>query len=92
MSIAHTRAMIYAILDGSLKSAEFEREPFFGLDIPLRMHDVPSDVLNPRNAWKDRAAYDAQARKLAGLFADNFKQFEALASPGVRAAAIKPPA
>jgi phosphoenolpyruvate carboxykinase (ATP) len=90
MSIAHTRAMVNAALDGSLKSAAFEPEPFFGLSIPTSLPEVPSDVLNPRNAWADKAAYDAQAKKLAGLFFENFKKFEAQASDGVKAIAIKP--
>jgi phosphoenolpyruvate carboxykinase (ATP) len=90
MSIAHTRAMVNAALDGSLNGATFEPEPFFGLSIPTALHDVPADVLNPRNAWSDKAAYDAQARKLAGLFFENFKKFEAQASDGVRAVAISP--
>ena len=90
MSIAHTRAMVNAALDGSLGGATFEREPFFGLEIPTALGDVPADVLNPRNAWADKAAYDAQAKKLAGLFFENFKKFEAHASDGVRAIAIRP--
>jgi phosphoenolpyruvate carboxykinase (ATP) len=90
MSIAHTRAMVNAALDGSLNGATFEPEPFFGLSIPTALHDVPAEVLNPRNAWSDKAAYDAQARKLAGLFFENFKKFEAHASDGVRAVAISP--
>lgn len=88
MSIAHTRAMVNAALDGSLRTAEFEGEPFFGLAIPKAVPSVPSDVLQPRNAWADKAAYDAQAERLVGLFRDNFKKFEAQASAGVRAAAI----
>jgi len=90
VAIAHTRAMINAALDGTLTGAEYETEPFFGLVIPRRVAGVPDDILNPRNAWSDRAAYDAQAKKLAGLFAANFERFAAQASPGVRAVAIKP--
>ena len=90
MAIAHTRAMVNAALDGTLANATFEKEPFFGLALPTSLGDVPSDVLNPRNAWADTAAYDAQAKKLAGLFQENFKKFEAQASDGVRAVAIKP--
>jgi phosphoenolpyruvate carboxykinase (ATP) len=90
MAIAHTRAMVNAALDGSLQDATFATEPFFGLSIPSAVPNVPSDVLNPRNAWADKAAYDAQAKKLAGLFFENFKKFEAQASDGVRAIAIKP--
>jgi phosphoenolpyruvate carboxykinase (ATP) len=90
MAIAHTRTMVNAALDGSLKGATFETEPFFGLSIPTALEGVPSDVLNPRNAWADKAAYDAQAKRLAGLFFNNFKKFEAQASDGVRAIAIAP--
>ncbi len=89
MSIAHTRAMVNAALDGSLRDTRFESEPFFGLSIPTEVSGVPTEVLNPRNAWTDGAAYDLQARKLAGLFAENFKQFEAKVGPDVLAVAIK---
>jgi phosphoenolpyruvate carboxykinase (ATP) len=90
MSIAHTRAMVNAALDGTLSGATFRDEPFFGLSIPTALDGVPADVLDPRNAWADPSAYDAQAKKLAGLFFENFKKFEAQASDGVRAIAIKP--
>ncbi|MBC5801122.1 MAG: phosphoenolpyruvate carboxykinase (ATP) [Candidatus Eremiobacteraeota bacterium] len=90
MAIAHTRAMVNAALDGALAKASFEPEPFFGLAIPREVPNVPSDVLNPRNAWTDEAAYDAQAKRLAGLFYENFKRFEAQASDAVKRIAIKP--
>jgi len=90
MAIGHTRAMVNAALDGSLKNATFAPEPFFGLSIPSAVPGVPVEVLNPRNAWSDKAAYDAQAKKLAGLFFENFKKFEAHASDGVKAIEIKP--
>jgi phosphoenolpyruvate carboxykinase (ATP) len=89
MSIAHTRAMVNAAIEGRIPS-DFDAEPFFGLRIPKSVPGVPSEVLNPRNAWSDKNAYDAQARKLAQLFFDNFKRFEAHASPGINAVAIKP--
>ena len=90
MKIAYTRAMVNAAIEGRLSGVAFEREPFFGLAIPSEVPDVPTDVLNPRNAWSDKAAYDAQAKHLAGLFAENFKRFEAHASPDVLAVAIRP--
>ena len=90
MSIAHTRAMVNAAIEGRLRDATFAPEPFFGLALPSAVPDVPSEVLNPRNAWPDKAAYDAQAKKLAGLFYENFKKFEAQAAPGVKAIAIRP--
>jgi phosphoenolpyruvate carboxykinase (ATP) len=88
MKIAYTRAMVNAAIDGRLAGAAFEPEPFFGLAIPAVVPDVPADVLNPRNAWSDAAAYDVQATKLARLFEENFKRFEAHASPGLLAVAI----
>ena len=88
MKIAFTRAMVNAAIEGRLANATFESEPFFGLAIPQSVPDVPSEVLNPRNAWHDGAAYDAQAEKLAGLFVENFRRFEGHASPGLLAAAI----
>jgi len=90
MAIGHTRAMVNAAIDGTLANAEFEVEPFFGLAIPRSVPGVPSGVLDPRNAWSDRAAYDLQAKKLAGLFAENFERFAAHVSPAVRAVAIAP--
>ena len=90
MAIGYTRAMVNAALEGALSNAEFETEPFFGLAIPLSVPGVPAEVLDPRAAWPDEAAYDAQAKKLARLFAQNFSKFADHAAPAVNAAAIKP--
>jgi phosphoenolpyruvate carboxykinase (ATP) len=89
MSIAHTRAMVNAAIEGRIPE-QFEREKFFGLLVPAGVPGVPAEVLNPRNAWKDVHAYDAQAAALAQLFADNFRRFEAQASEAVKRVAIKP--
>ncbi|HET6274942.1 MAG TPA: phosphoenolpyruvate carboxykinase (ATP) [Candidatus Cybelea sp.] len=89
MAIAHTRAMVNAAIEGRIAS-EFEQEPFFGLMVPKHVPGVPDEVLDARNAWADRAAYDDQARKLAQLFFDNFKRFEQHVSPAINAVAIKP--
>jgi phosphoenolpyruvate carboxykinase (ATP) len=89
MSIAHTRAMVNAAIEGRIPES-FETEPFFGLAVPTSVTDVPTEVLNPRNAWADKDAYDAQARKLSQLFFDNFKRFEGHVSDSVNAVAIKP--
>ncbi|OKY74302.1 MAG: phosphoenolpyruvate carboxykinase (ATP) [Desulfobulbaceae bacterium DB1] len=75
MSIAHTRAMINAALDGNLDKIPTHPEPFFGLHVPTRCPGVPDQVLQPRNTWPNGDDYDAQAGKLAGMFAENFKQF-----------------
>ncbi len=90
MKLAYTRAMVNAAVEGRLDGVPVATEPFFGLAIPAAVPGVPSEVLDPRRAWSDPAAYDAQAKRLAGLFADNFTQYEAAASPDVRAVMIRP--
>ncbi|MFN0132478.1 MAG: phosphoenolpyruvate carboxykinase (ATP) [Phycisphaerales bacterium] len=74
--LAYTRAMVTAILDGSLANAKCTPDPIFGLPLPAAVPGVPSDVLNPRNTWKDGAAYDTHAKKLAKLFRENDAKFE----------------
>jgi len=86
MRIAHTRAMIRAALGGQLDHVAYERGPVFNLEVPLSCPDVPSAVLTPRSTWKNPADYDAQARKLARMFVDNFKSFEGEASAEIKAA------
>jgi phosphoenolpyruvate carboxykinase (ATP) len=81
MKIAYTRAMISAALSGALDNEGYLRHPIFNLDMPTSCLDVPVKVLDPRGTWSDKAAYDAQARKLASMFIDNFKTFEADVDP-----------
>ncbi len=69
--LAYTRAFVTAILNGSLANAKFAPDEVFGLPLPESVPGVPGEVLRPRNTWKDGAAYDAQAKKLAKLFRDN---------------------
>jgi phosphoenolpyruvate carboxykinase (ATP) len=76
MSLPHTRAIVHAALDGRLAKAEFTTEEAFGLSIPTTCPGVPAELLNPRNAWSDKNAYDAQARLLATKFAENFRKFD----------------
>ena len=90
MKIAYTRAMVNAAVEGKLNDVATRKEPFFGLEIPVSVPGVPDEVLEPRGAWKDTAAYDAQAKKLAGMFAENFKPFESHASPEIMAVRILP--
>ncbi|MCB9457204.1 MAG: phosphoenolpyruvate carboxykinase (ATP) [Anaerolineaceae bacterium] len=83
MSLAHTRAIINAILDGGLTSIPTTADPIFGLHIPDQVPDVPTSVLNPRNTWGDKEAYDAKARELAERFKQNFKKYADLAGAEV---------
>ncbi|MEO0972477.1 MAG: phosphoenolpyruvate carboxykinase (ATP) [Pseudomonadota bacterium] len=87
MSIKHTRAIIHGIHSGELAKAPTVRDPVFGFEVPEACSGVPAEVLIPRSTWADGNAYDAQARRLARLFVENFSQFETEASEEVRAAA-----
>lgn len=75
MDLAHTRAIINAIHDGSLRNQPTTRDEHFGFEVPTACRQVPSDVLIPRNTWADGAHYDRQARQLAELFARNFESY-----------------
>jgi phosphoenolpyruvate carboxykinase (ATP) len=86
MKIGYTRAMIRAALAGLLDGAPYDRDPIFNVDIPTACPDVPPDVLKPRTTWASGAEYDAQARKLAQMFRDNFKTFESSVAADVLAA------
>jgi len=89
MPIKVTRALLNAALDGSLNNAEFRIDPNFGFKVPVAVPGVESQILNPRDTWADKAAYDATASKLVQLFIDNFSQFEDHVDEGVRQAAPK---
>jgi phosphoenolpyruvate carboxykinase (ATP) len=86
MKIAHTRAMVTAALSGGLDRVAFQVDPIFNLEVPSSCPEVPPSVLQPRATWNDEAAYDAQAKKLARMFADNFKTFESDVTGAVKAA------
>ncbi len=75
MPISYTRAMVEAAVSSRLDHAEFDEEPLFGLAVPRSVPGVTSDVLMPSGTWPDKDAYAQQARKLAGMFRDNFRQF-----------------
>jgi len=89
MKLAYTRAIVDAIHSGALQSVPTKPDPIFGLDIPESCPGVPAEILVPRNTWEDKAAYDATCRKLAGLFAENFRQYEDMAGSAVREAGPK---
>ncbi|MGE7980811.1 phosphoenolpyruvate carboxykinase (ATP) [Solibacillus sp. NPDC093137] len=76
MKLSYTRAMVRAAIDGKLNNVETTQDAVFGLNIPVAVEGVPTNVLNPRDAWADKAAYDKKASELAELFKNNFKKFE----------------
>ena len=75
MKLAYTRAMVKAALSGTIDSSALRVDPIFGLGVPTSVPGVPSEVLDPRGTWPDGAAYDEQAKKLAGMFRANFTKF-----------------
>ena len=89
MKIAYTRALLRGALDGSLKEVATAKDPFFGLLVPQSCPGVPTEVLNARSTWSDKAAYDKTARDLTQRFEGNFKQYEPYVGNEVKAAAIR---
>lgn len=72
MKLKYTRAMVTAALNGDFDNVEYKHDDIFNLDVPQTCPNVPSEIMNPRDTWEDKAAYDVSARKLAKMFADNF--------------------
>ena len=72
MKLKFTRAMVTAALNGELEKVEYKHDDTFNLDVPQSCPNVPSEIMNPRDTWEDKAAYDVSAKKLAKMFADNF--------------------
>jgi phosphoenolpyruvate carboxykinase (ATP) len=77
MPIRATRALLAAALDGTLANVEMRIDPHFRFRVPVSVPNVDATILNPRDTWADKAAYDAQAKKLVSMFRDNFRKFEA---------------
>ena len=75
MKLSYTRTMVRAAIEGKLTDVETTKDAVFGLDIPTSIDGVPSEVLIPRNAWENKAAYDQKASELAQSFRENFKKF-----------------
>ena len=76
MSIKDTRACINAILDGSITESEFDTTITFKFEVPKTLNGVDTHVLNPRNAWEDKEAFDKQRDQLAAMFIENFKKYQ----------------
>jgi phosphoenolpyruvate carboxykinase (ATP) len=86
MKLSYTRGIIDAIHSGELEKASFKVDPVFGFQIPDSCPEVPDEILDPKNTWSDKGAFDETAHKLAGLFRDNFKGYEDRVGPEVTAA------
>jgi phosphoenolpyruvate carboxykinase (ATP) len=86
MKIKYTRAMLTAALEGKLDKVEFIKDPFFNLMVPQTCTEVPADVLNPKNTWTDKNAYDEQAKKLANMFVENFNEYSEGTSDSIKQA------
>jgi phosphoenolpyruvate carboxykinase (ATP) len=85
MSIKHTRAMVNAALEGQLDNVNFNLDPIFNVLVPESCPEVPAEVLNPRNTWADKAAYDKAAKDLATRFVKNFAKFDQVPQAVVKA-------
>jgi phosphoenolpyruvate carboxykinase (ATP) len=76
LEISITRTLMNAAIEGKMDTVDMEMEPVFNIQIPKSCEGVPSEILNPRNAWQDQARYDETLRMLAERFNENFKTFE----------------
>ena len=86
IKLKYTRAMITAALEGKLDNVAYDTHAVFGLEFPTECPGVPSEILNARNTWADKDAYDVKANSLADKFVKNFKQFEEYASDEIMSA------
>jgi len=86
MKLSHTRKMLNEALEGNLDDVEFITEPIFGLQIPTSVEGVPDNILQPKQTWSDKDAYDNKASELAKMFKENFRKFSDQASKELLAA------
>ncbi len=89
MKLSYTRAMITAAMNGELNNVEYNAHPVFGVLMPQSVPNVPSEILNPRDTWTDKEAYDKKANELAQLFVKNFDKYASQANEEIMAAAPK---
>jgi phosphoenolpyruvate carboxykinase (ATP) len=89
IKLKFTRAMITAALEGKLDHVDYTTHEIFGLAMPNECEGVPTEILNPKNTWEDKSAYDVKANRLANEFVKNFAQFESAANEEIMAAAPK---
>jgi phosphoenolpyruvate carboxykinase (ATP) len=89
MKLPYTRAMITAALNGKLDDVEFVKHPVFGVEMPVSLAGVPAEILDPRNTWSDKEAYDKTAASLAEKFVHNFQKYADFANEEILAGAPK---
>lgn len=89
MSLKYTRAMITAAMNGELTGVEYAPHSVFGVLVPQSVPGVPAGILNPRDTWSDKEAYDKKANELAQLFVKNFDKYASQASDDILSAAPK---
>ena len=89
MPIKATRALLTAALNGSLNNSLYRKDDNFGFEVPTYLDGVDTSLLNPRDTWEDKSAYDTAASKLVSMFINNFAQYENFVGPSVLAQAIK---
>ncbi|TGE24172.1 phosphoenolpyruvate carboxykinase (ATP) [Hymenobacter aquaticus] len=89
MKLGYTRAMITAALNGELHDVTFTKHPIFGVEVPAAVPGVPTDILDPRNTWSDKEAYDKTAAALADKFVNNFQKYADFANEEILAGAPK---
>jgi phosphoenolpyruvate carboxykinase (ATP) len=89
MKLPYTRAMITAALNGQLDDVKFTKHPVFGMMVPGAVPGVPTEILDPRNTWADKEAYDKTASDLADKFVANFKKYADYANEEILAGAPK---
>ena len=87
IKLDYTREMITAALEAKLQKVAFEKDPVFGVLVPVDCPGVPSQILNPRNTWADKKQYDEKAKALALLFIKNFEKYASGVSEDILASA-----
>jgi len=78
MKLSYTRSMVKAALEGKLKDVQYTQHPIFKVAVPMTVPNVPSEILNPENTWRDKEEYKLKARELATKFSMNFNKFNGI--------------
>ena len=89
IKLSHTRALITSALNGELEKVKFDVLPVFNLNMPSTCPGIPTEILNPRNTWKDKEAYDKKANELAMSFLKNFQEYANVSNDEILSAAPK---